>query len=545
MELLNYIDNNKNFYPTPPSLIEKMLQGLELSFVRTVLEPSAGKGDLLDGLLSYHKDRRYSHGYNRDLEIDCIEIDPTLQATLKGKKFRLVHDDFLNFDTQRRYDLIIMNPPFSDGDKHLLKALKMQSWGGNIICLLNAETLKNAFSNTRKDLVRQIEELNANIEFIKDGFIDAERKTSVEVALIKVAIQKPQIDSEFYKRMRAVQEEKDTQAETNNKDELIHADFIKAMVQQYNVEAAAGVTLINEYNAMKRYMYSDLEAQTTGERALMGHLLDLKVKDSKATVNEFLHQLRYKYWRGLFNNKQFTGRLTSNLSNFYFNEINNMAEYEFSYFNIKTIQMDMTAKLIQGVEDTIIALFDEFSHKHYYSETSNNIHYYNGWKTNKSYKINKKIIIPLRGWCDIYNRFRYSRHDVAFKLEDITKVFDYLDFGQTENVNVTKVLNVAEELGNSKNIQLKYFTVTFYKKGTCHIEFTNLELLEKFNLYGSQRKGWLPPHYGKKPYSEMDEEEKAVVKEFSGSEENYMAIYEKQDYYIVDNQLLLGLTNGE
>ena len=52
--------------------------------------------------------------------------------------------------------------------------------------------------------------------------------------------------------------------------------------------------------------------------------------------------------------------------------------------------------MIIGVEDTILNLFEEFSHKHhYYNETSSNIHYYNGWKTNQAWKINKKIIIPL------------------------------------------------------------------------------------------------------------------------------------------------------
>ena len=35
------------------------------------------------------------------------------------------------------------------------------------------------------------------------------------------------------------------------------------------------------------------------------------------------------------------------------------------------------------------------SHQYAYSdELSNNIHYYNGWKTNKAWYINKKVILP-------------------------------------------------------------------------------------------------------------------------------------------------------
>ena len=35
------------------------------------------------------------------------------------------------------------------------------------------------------------------------------------------------------------------------------------------------------------------------------------------------------------------------------------------------------------------------------------------------------------------------------------------------------VLDADEKSGQTQKIQLHYFTATFYKKGTCHIEFTN------------------------------------------------------------------------
>jgi hypothetical protein len=66
------------------------------------------------------------------------------------------------------------------------------------------------------------------------------------------------------------------------------------------------------------------------------------------------------------------------------------------------------------------------------------------------------------------------------------------------------------------------------------------KLLEKFNIYGSQRKGWLPPSYGKKRYREMTPEEQAVVDEFQG-EERYTEVMEQPDYFIVaDTKLFLG-----
>ena len=57
------------------------------------------------------------------MDIDCVEIEPELRAILKAKGFRVVHDDFLTLHTYKHYGLILMNPLFSVGVRHLLKAI--------------------------------------------------------------------------------------------------------------------------------------------------------------------------------------------------------------------------------------------------------------------------------------------------------------------------------------------------------------------------------------------------------------------------------------
>jgi hypothetical protein len=96
----------------------------------------------------------------------------------------------------------------------------------------------------------------------------------------------------------------------------------------------------------------------------------------------------------------------------------------------------------------------------------------------------------------------------------------------------------ANDLQSFRNIDFHYFTATFYKKGTCHITFTNKALLDKFNIFGSQRKGWLPPSYGKRSYSDMSQEERSVVDEFQGEEE-YHHVFSNRSEYIVENSKLL------
>lgn len=85
---------NKDFYPTPRWLIEKMFCGVKLQEIKTILEPSAGKGDIVDYMLE-----RYNRNFYNKPSIDCVEIDKDLTALLKGKNYRVVYNDFLTFNT--------------------------------------------------------------------------------------------------------------------------------------------------------------------------------------------------------------------------------------------------------------------------------------------------------------------------------------------------------------------------------------------------------------------------------------------------------------
>lgn len=531
---------NSEFYPTPRNLINKMLEGIDFRTIQSVLEPSAGKGDIVDRVIENFQASKGYYTKENNWDIDCIEIDQNLRHILTGKGHRVVHDDFLTYNTYKKYDLIVMNPPFIDGDKHLLQAFEMQKSGGQIVCLLNAETLLNPYSNSRKDLARQLEEYNAEIEYIQDAFSDAERKTRVEVALIKINIENPEHNSVIIEHLK--QNEKHKQRSTyNSNTNLINADFIKGIVEQYNFEVKAGLKLIDEYEALKPLMLNSFDKDGYSSPVLT---LELNRKDedyNSTMANSYIKQIRMKYWRTLFTSKEFMGLFTSNLRQRYMEKINELRNYDFSLYNIYTIRTDLNRELIQGVEDTILELFDEFSSRHSMEEYSRNIHYYNGWRTNKCWKINdKKIIIPLNGYSTWSGSLGVNEWRVKEKLLDIEKVFSYLDDGTTTYVNLEDALNNAYDKNQSKKIETMYFYVTFYKKGTCHIEWKNQDLVHKFNIFGSQRRSWLPPSYGKATYKDMTPEEKAVIDNFEGKKSYYNVMADK-DYYITEPTGLLML----
>src|SRR5690625_1667719 len=183
-DILIYTDN-KDFYPTPKTLFRQLV-GNQRYLGGKILEPSAGKGDMIKYIKEMMGRRdRYS--------IDAIENDPRLVSALMGEGYSVVWDDFLTYETYKEYDYIIMNPPFSNGVDLVLKALELaenQLSRCEIYAILNKETINNAFSDKRQELLRKLDEHGAEIRYFSGGFSEAERRTDVEVALIHAKVKK-------------------------------------------------------------------------------------------------------------------------------------------------------------------------------------------------------------------------------------------------------------------------------------------------------------------------------------------------------------------
>ena len=587
------------FYPTPRPLAEKMLAGLDMDHVQSVLEPSAGKGDLIDAIARKNAVWRY-HG--RKLDVDFCEIDPYLRQICKynfseekeeeirgeyspidrmcasdrteaqkGEYKRLrfeldvlnnidvhcVNDDFLTYRTFKHYQLILMNPPFANGADHLLRAIDMQEKrGGSIICLLNAETIRNPYTENRLRLVSKLKQHNAEIEYVKDAFTESERRTGVDVAIVRIHIPPPPPDdSDIWQRMKkAVDEESVPDPELHA---LITGDYIEQAITLYRTEVAATMELVRQYNALAPYLAGTLDPEDKYGREPMIHLV---VGDDNYLhgfdMQKYMRRVRLKYWYALFTNKKFTGRLTSELQKKYQETVEKMADYDFSAFNIKQVALEMASKMTQGVEKAIMDLFDKLTFEHsWYPECSQNRHYYNGWATNKAHKIGSKVIIPTSGMFSSYSWMKesFSVSTAYGVIGDIQKAFDYLDGGRTDEIDLEFRLKVASEQNKTRNIECKYFKVDLFKKGTTHIKFypEAMPLVERLNIYASQKKGWLPPRYGKARYKDMHPEERAVVDSFHGDdsegsgEKAYAEVMAKADFYLAEpTQKLPALTAG-
>jgi len=106
-KLSKNIKKNNGIYFTPPSCVNNNIQLLQpyLQQIINVLEPSCGSGEYITAL---HK--LFPH-----LNITGIEYNETICKSilsLNNDKINIKNIDYLKYETHKKYDLIIGNPPY-------------------------------------------------------------------------------------------------------------------------------------------------------------------------------------------------------------------------------------------------------------------------------------------------------------------------------------------------------------------------------------------------------------------------------------------------
>ena len=124
---------------------------------------------------------------------------------------------------------------------------------------------------------------------------------------------------------------------------------------------------------MKKYIMSSIKEKYASP------MLTLKVGDHDCSENAYIYSVRRKYWNALFRNEEFMKNMTDDQQQSYLSQVDTLIHYDFSFCNIKEIQIQMAQTMVKGIEECIIKMFDECSNAHsWYPECSKNIHYYNG-----------------------------------------------------------------------------------------------------------------------------------------------------------------------
>ena len=120
-----------DYFPTPDCLIKDLLTLAENSnWFGNILEPSAGTGNIAEAI-----NEKYNYRFDYS-DFDCVEINPVFADILRDKNLKVYNEDFLNFKPDKDYGLIIMNPPFSDLENPIKKAISLIHDEGYIFCVV-------------------------------------------------------------------------------------------------------------------------------------------------------------------------------------------------------------------------------------------------------------------------------------------------------------------------------------------------------------------------------------------------------------------------
>ena len=113
------------FLPTPPEIINRMLDAADIKPGMLILEPSAGRGDIADAIRA------------RGIEPDVMEIDEEKRRILAEKGYQVVAEDFLT--DGGKYDRIVMVPPFAGHEEiiHVFHAYWRLHDNGRLVSLVS------------------------------------------------------------------------------------------------------------------------------------------------------------------------------------------------------------------------------------------------------------------------------------------------------------------------------------------------------------------------------------------------------------------------
>jgi hypothetical protein len=475
---------SNSFYPTPEEVVLKMIRPWKLDGAY-VLDPEAGKGDMLDPIAAQYK---WASDIRKRPKLYAVEINPDLRAILAGKGYPVVGEDFLSYAPSLQYSHVIMSPPFDRGEEHLLHAWDILA-GGEIACLLDVRSLEG--KSAKEQVVLNLIEDHGTREDLGKCYRYAERPTDVEVALIRLhKAGGERLDWDLRNDRPA------PEFDTGPGAEVALRGFIDAMLAGFDAALAHYAAYAQARTDIKRYMapigsdlYRERESRTVDI---------LKTADEGGTprdqYNIFVELLQERAWHRLLDHPGFQAILTDRARKMMADFRARQERVDFNAYNVRFFDALVA---MQG-EIAVGAVLDAFETMSKYHE--DNRVYTEGWKSNKSWRVARRVVLP--NFIDRidpnkpYDTFGI-KWDNQQPLLDIDRALCVVS-GQPFKDCLT-IVQALENQWRSSDYAARtpgstvssHFNVQYYKKGTLHLYFRDAWLWNEFNLQAARGRGWL------------------------------------------------------
>lgn len=125
-------------FPTPPTLARRMVELADIGATHSVLEPSAGMGNIAAVIRERFAELAVQTGVNL-ATLTCVEISTSLADRLQRFGYNVRNADFLQCNGELgEFDRVVMNPPFANGVDviHVRHALNKLKVGGKLVAVV-------------------------------------------------------------------------------------------------------------------------------------------------------------------------------------------------------------------------------------------------------------------------------------------------------------------------------------------------------------------------------------------------------------------------
>lgn len=464
-----------DFYPTPKEVIETMLSNSSVAN-KIILEPSAGKGDIVDYLISAGAKEVIACELNNDL------------CKILMTKCNIIANDFLTLKSEdiSHIDMIVMNPPFSADEDHILHAYDIAPPGCEIISLCNSSIL-SGYKTTKQEKISELIELYGFSDSLGNCFDTAERTTRVYVSMI--VLYKPKSRDEEFEGYFSMQEEVD-----NPDSGIIKYNEIQDIVNRY----VGSVKLFDEViHASSRI--NQMASVFDGFPINFGAYYSNKsYQFTTITRDVYKKTLQKSAWKLVFSklnmNKYMTKSVREKINKF----VEKQVHVPFTMYNIYRMLDIIIGTHAERMDSILVEAFDTIC-----SYSSQNSTAGEKWKTNSDYMINKRFIIP---YITTYESWRHDSQYVYISyssdnsLDDIIKALCYLTGVNYDNTSCLSYFINQNKILWGKWACWGFFKIRGYKKGTMHFEFVDDDVWMSFNRKVAEIKGWQLPKSTKKAY---------------------------------------------
>lgn len=465
---------NPDFFPTPSDVAALMLDSLDLRG-RVVVEPSAGSGNLITACLE-----------RGAAEVLAVEPEPKLRAILASiPGNRLIGNDWLGITAEQisHVDLIVMNPPFSADERHILHAWEVAPPGCEIVALCNWNTISGHYRGLQLQLAKLIEAYGSG-ESLGECFADSERATRVTVGLVRLTRPGQRVSGAdefdgFFLGPDDIEAQGEGLIPYRRSRDIVNR-YVEAC-KIYDEQVEAGTRL---RNVLDGFFGKDLGLQVT-------------IEGQAVTRNRFRKDLQKDAWKHVFTEflpqQMATSQLAKDINRF----VEQQSKIPFTERNIYRMLQIVAGTQEQRVDRAVEEAVDAITR-----HTVENRYGVEGWATNSGYMLNKRFIRPYMAELAYSNpnQVRILTYGRPWdELQDLIKALCFITGRSIDEVR-------SPEGSNQNSYEpgmwwdWGFFLFRPYKKGTVHFEFKDPEVWAALNTRYAGIKGQvLPDRLGKKP----------------------------------------------